>query len=266
MRHAELPAIAALAPTAPTRPAAGLGGADGSFARLFSDVQGEVTQYIQQGDSGAGASALNAEGALLRARVAGLLGESSSAPLVYDADGEADGTAAGQYDQSRQPGAGTPGTGSAAQQAFLKNIAPWASQAAQQLGVAPELVAAHAALESGWGQRPLLANGGASSNNLFGIKAGAKWEGAVSDAATTEYINGEPVKTRERFRAYPDAASAFQDYAQMLLNNPRYRGVLNTGNDAQAFARGLAKGGYATDPGYATKLARLATSLMRRDG
>lgn len=263
MRHAELNPIAALTPTAPTRPTQGVGGGDGGFARLFSDVQSEVTQYIQQGDSGAGASTLNAEGALLRARVAGLLTDPAATLLPGETDGQLEAESGGQ---GGAHGGSAGGASSTAQQAFLKSIAPWASQAAQQLGVAPELVAAHAALESGWGQRPLLNGGGATSNNLFGIKAGSRWNGAVSDAATTEYVNGEPIKTRERFRAYPDAASAFQDYAQMLLNNPRYRGVLNTGNDAQAFARGLAKGGYATDPGYATKLERLATSLMRRNG
>ncbi|KAK0350290.1 Mannosyl-glycoprotein endo-beta-N-acetylglucosaminidase, partial [Friedmanniomyces endolithicus] len=146
--------------------------------------------------------------------------------------------------------------------AFLDSIAPWARQAARQLGVAPELVQAHAALESGWGQRPLRTADGASSHNLFGIKAGAGWEGAAGESTTTEYVNGAALKTRERFRAYPDAASAFQDYARVLTDNPRYRAALNTGNDAQAFAQGLARGGYATDPGYAAKLARIAASLQ----
>lgn len=259
MRHADLQPLSPALPTAPTRPAAGLGGnGDGAFTRLFSQVESEVAQYIKQGDTSATASTLNAEGALLRARVEGWLPDLPASTLMgqgEDAPHEGDA-------QHGQPLTGN----SPVQQAFLKNIAPWASQAAQQLGVAPELVAAHAALESGWGQRPLLGANGATSNNLFGIKAGASWRGAVSDAATTEYVNGSPVKTRERFRAYPDPASAFQDYAQMLLNNPRFRGVLNTGNDAHAFAQGLARGGYATDPAYATKLARLATSLMRRGG
>lgn len=243
MRHVDL-TIPSIAPTASTnatsatRPTAAIGGGEG-FGRMFSELQGEVAQFIEHGDSGtSAASTLNAEGALLRARASGLLNA--------EVDGVApDGAAASSPEQ----------------QAFLDSIAPWARKAAARLGVAPELVSAHAALESGWGQRPLRTGDGASTHNLFGIKAGAAWDGATSDAATTEYVGGEALKTRERFRAYPDAASAFDDYARMLLENPRYRGALNTGSDAHAFAQGLARGGYATDPAYAAKLAKVAATL-----
>ena len=246
MRHVDL-TTRATAPTAATsatnatRPTAAPGGGTG-FGSLLNDVASEVTAYIQHGDAdGGAASTLSAEGALLRARATG---------LIMDGSESADGVEA--------PNAARPPQ----QQAFLDSIAPWARQAAQQLGVAPELVQAHAALESGWGQRPLRVEGGASSHNLFGIKAGPRWNGATGDSTTTEYVNGAALTTRERFRAYPDAASAFQDYARVLLDNPRYRGALNTGNDAQAFAQGLARGGYATDPDYASKLARIAGKLQ----
>jgi flagellar protein FlgJ len=66
--------------------------------------------------------------------------------------------------------------------------------------------------------------------------------------------------------AAPDGASAFRDYARMLLENPRYRGAIGAGGDANAFAQGLAKGGYATDPAYAAKLARLAGKLQGING
>lgn len=249
MRHADF-SIAPTAPTAAaaaTRPTAGFGGGgDASFGRLFSELQGEVNAYIQHGDAGAdggAASSLSAEGALLRLRARG---------LIMGEDESVEGAAA-----SGGAAANTP-----EQQAFLDSIAPWARQAAERLGVAPELVQAHAALESGWGQRPLRTADGASSHNLFGIKAGAAWQGATGESTTTEYVNGAALKTRERFRAYPDAASAFQDYARVLSDNPRYRAALNTGSDAHAFAQGLARGGYATDPGYAAKLARIAGSLQ----
>jgi flagellar protein FlgJ len=250
MRHVDL-TTRATAPTAATsaanatRPTAASGGGTG-FGSLLNDVASEVAAYIQHGDpDGGAASALSAEGALLRARATGLIMDGTEG-----ADGADDVPAPNAVARPPQ------------QQAFLDSIAPWARQAAQQLGVAPELVQAHAALESGWGQRPLRAPGGASSHNLFGIKAGPRWNGATGDSTTTEYVNGAALTTRERFRAYPDAASAFQDYARVLLDNPRYRGALNTGNDAQAFAQGLARGGYATDPDYASKLARIAGKLQ----
>jgi peptidoglycan hydrolase FlgJ len=252
MRHADfsMPSMQPTAATTATRPTAGMDGGSGAgFGRMFSEVQGEVAAYIQHGDAGeaGGAASLNAEGAIWRARAAGLI----SGETAVDGPDGVDATNA----------AGTP-----EQRAFLESIAPWAQQAAQQLGVAPELVSAHAALESGWGQRPLRESNGESSHNLFGIKAGGGWQGAVNESATTEYVAGAAIKTRERFRSYPDAGAAFRDYAQMLIDNPRYKGALGVGGDARAFAQGLARGGYATDPAYAAKLERLATKLQNSGG
>ncbi|AVY93327.1 flagellar assembly peptidoglycan hydrolase FlgJ [Microvirgula curvata] len=142
---------------------------------------------------------------------------------------------------------------------FVQQIAPHARQAAANLGVTPNLVVAHAALESGWGKRNIRNADGSNSHNLFGIKAGGSWQGKTTDIVTTEYENGSPKKKVERFRAYDNYGEAFADYAKLLQNNPRYAGALNTGADAVSFARGLARGGYATDPAYAEKLARVAT-------
>jgi flagellar protein FlgJ len=239
MRHAEFStsSISATLPTEGTRPTAAIGGGSG-FGQAFATVQGEVADFIQNG-GGPSAPELTPEGSLYRSRsAAGVL----AAPETDDSAASGD------------------------QQAFLDSIAPWAREAADKLGVAPELVQAHAALESGWGQRPIRAGDGASSHNLFGIKASGKWDGAVAESATTEYVGGAAIKTKEKFRSYPDGASAFRDYAQMLLDNPRYKGAIGAGNDAQAFAQGLAKGGYATDPAYAAKLARLASKLQDSKG
>jgi len=235
MRHAEFTtSIPALTPTAATRPTASIGGAGGNFGGVFNEVQGEVADFIQNGGGAWTSSAtLSAEGRVWAARTS----ETANA-LIGDGNASTD------------------------QQAFLESIAPWAREAADKLGVAPELVSAHAALESGWGQRPLKNADGSSTHNLFGIKAGSTWRGDVADAGTTEYVGGAAVKTSARFRAYPDQASAFRDYAQMLIDNPRFRGALGTGSDAHAFASGLAKGGYATDPAYAAKLSRLAGKLQ----
>ena len=141
-----------------------------------------------------------------------------------------------------------------AQQAFLQAIRPHAEAAAARLGVAPELVAAHAALESGWGRH-------APGNNMFGIKAGGNWQGAVQALATLEVEDGATVARTERFRGYGDLAGSFNDYAGLLLDNPRYQRALNTGSDAHAFARALQAGGYATDPAYADKLSRVAAGI-----
>ena len=206
-----------------------------SFSATFQQVQGEVARFIEQG--GGNASTLSPQGQAYL---------NSSAPA----------NVLGSINQGGEIGE--------VQQQFLASIKPWTEETGARLGVAPELVAAHAALESGWGQRPLR-QGTADTHNLFGIKAGAKWQGEVTNALTTEYAgdSGTALKKTERFRSYPDQASAFRDYAQVLLDNPRYRAALNTGADASAFAQGLARGGYATDPNYAAKLSQLAARLQR---
>jgi len=226
----------------PSRPAAAAGAMGGaSFASTFRAVQHDVADFLAHGSGSAasssgGATNLSVEGMALLQRT---------------------GPAQGAIDSD----AIDPQT----RQQFLASIQPWAEETGQRLGVSPQVVAAHAALESGWGQHPLRA-AGQDSNNLFGLKAGGGWQGAVASAQTTEYQNGLAVKKTERFRSYPDAASAFRDYADLLTSNPRYQNALNTGSDARAFARGLAQGGYATDPAYADKLSQLATQLMRGGG
>ncbi|SDV46946.1 glucosaminidase domain-containing protein [Chitinasiproducens palmae] len=151
--------------------------------------------------------------------------------------------------------------GSSAQERFLGQILPHAERVARRLGVAPELIAAHAALESGWGTRPIPGRDGKSSHNLFGIKAGDAWRGASSAAWTTEFARGAARRGRDEFRTYPGFSAAFDDYASLLLENSRYSGLVNAGSDARRFARALQAGGYATDPRYASKLAQLAEQI-----
>lgn len=74
---------------------------------------------------------------------------------------------------------------------------------------------------------------------------------------TTEYINGVPRKMIDKFRAYDSYAESFRDYANLIGRNARYAGAAQAGADATQFARGLARGGYATDPQYASKLAQV---------
>jgi flagellar protein FlgJ len=67
------------------------------------------------------------------------------------------------------------------------------------------------------------------------------------------------------FRAYASADECMQDYARVLGQNPRYAAALNTGGDAAAFGSALQRGGYATDPDYANKLAGVARQLKSAD-
>lgn len=145
-------------------------------------------------------------------------------------------------------------------QAFVSTLWPSAVAASRQTGIPPQFLLAQAALESGWGRRePRLADG-RPSYNLFGIKAGAGWNGAVAEASTTEYdANGQERRVVERFRAYASYAEAFADHARLLASQPRYAQVLGA-RDAASFAHGLQNAGYATDPAYADKLLRVIGS------
>jgi flagellar protein FlgJ len=141
--------------------------------------------------------------------------------------------------------------------AFQEKLADAAEEAEQATGVPAKFMLGQAALETGWGKRMIRNADGTSSNNLFGIKAGADWKGKVANAVTTEYVNGKPHTRVEKFRAYDSHADAFKDYANMIGKNPRYEKVLQHGGDASTFAHGLQRAGYATDPQYAAKLSRI---------
>jgi flagellar protein FlgJ len=132
---------------------------------------------------------------------------------------------------------------------------PHAKEAERQTGVPASFILGQAALESGWGKGQIRNPDGSNSFNLFGVKA-TGWKGPATNVATTEYEAGQPVRQRAAFRSYGSYTEAFADYARMLSSSPRYAGVVKTASTAEAFAGGMQKAGYATDPQYASKLAR----------
>ena len=147
------------------------------------------------------------------------------------------------------------------QQDFVRRLTPSALQASRETGVPAQLMLGQAALETGWGQREIRLPDGGNSYNLFGIKAGSNWNGKVAEVTTTEYHNGVPSKQVEEFRAYGSYAEAFNDYAHLLRDNPRYAGVMQEGQSAPATARALQSAGYATDPNYADKLVKVMSRI-----
>ncbi len=149
--------------------------------------------------------------------------------------------------------------GNPAQNEFLQRMLPHAQEAERATGVPASFILGQAALESGWGRGEIRRADGGTSHNLFGIKATRGWQGEVAPARTTEYEGGQPVRQVAKFRSYGSYAEAFTDYARMLLNSPRYgdavRSAATTGT-AEGFASAMQRAGYATDPHYASKLAR----------
>ncbi|MGO4220266.1 flagellar assembly peptidoglycan hydrolase FlgJ [Lysobacter sp. TAF61] len=141
-------------------------------------------------------------------------------------------------------------------EAFVRSIWPHAQKTAAELGVPAKALVAQAALETGWGRR-LAGQDGASSHNLFGIKAGGRWNGQRMSANTHEYVDGTRRSERADFRAYTSPADSFADYAR-VLGNPRYASARGAGDDVHRFASALQQAGYATDPSYAAKISAIA--------
>lgn len=199
---------------------------DGSaFSALFAQTRSEVNHFIEEGSSLA--MPLSPEGFALR-------NATHSLPSgAMDAD----------------------------KHAFIEQMQPYAREASAKLGVASDILLAHAALESGWGKAPVTKANGQNAFNLFGIKAAAGWRGEHATVLTTEFENGASVKKMDHFRAYADYRSAFQDYTAFFSESKRFRPALGTGNSAEAFASALAKGGYATDPAYAEKLLKVVDAV-----
>ncbi|MCV2354982.1 flagellar assembly peptidoglycan hydrolase FlgJ [Paucibacter sp. B2R-40] len=150
-------------------------------------------------------------------------------------------------------------------QSFIQKHDSAAKAAEAQTGIPASFMLAQAAHESGWGKREITGAGGTPSFNVFGIKATSSWTGRVTEVQTTEFVDGKPQKVMAKFRAYASYEESFKDYAKMIGSNERYSKVVAQAQSggAEGFARGLQKAGYATDPEYAQKLARVINTTVR---
>ena len=156
-------------------------------------------------------------------------------------------------------------TPTAGQVEFVNKLSDAAAKAEKESGIPASFMLGQAGHETAWGQHEIKQKGGAPSFNVFGIKAGANWNGKVAEVTTTEYSNGVAEKKVARFRAYGSYEEAFKDYAKLIGDSPRYAQAKLQTNSPQAFASGLQKAGYATDPEYAAKLSRaINTTLQMR--
>jgi flagellar protein FlgJ len=152
--------------------------------------------------------------------------------------------------------AGPTGTMTNAQ--FLAASIGPAQQSQREFGVPASITLAQAILESGWGRSKLSAN----DRNFFGMKCFT--QGAFANGCHT-YVTNEctpaPASvcytTSASFRTYASATNSFRDHGSLLATATRYRNAFNYKTNPVQFAVEIQKGGYATDPLYATKLAKI---------
>lgn len=151
----------------------------------------------------------------------------------------------------------------ASQVAFVSRHSEVANKVERESGIPASFMLGQAGHETGWGRFEIKVKGGAPSFNLFGIKAGAGWTGKVAEVTTTEYVNGVAHRKVAKFRAYDSYEDSFKDYARLISESPRYAKVRAQTSSVHAFASGLQKAGYATDPEYAAKLSRAINTTLQ---
>ena len=146
---------------------------------------------------------------------------------------------------------------------FVKRHGDAADRVAKATGLPAGFMLGQAGHETGWGKHEIKQKDGTPSFNLFGIKAGPKWTGKVAEDTTTEYVDGVAKKTVAKFRAYDSYDASFRDYARLITETPRYAQAKKQTSSPLAFASGLQRAGYATDPEYANKLSRAINTTLR---
>jgi flagellum-specific peptidoglycan hydrolase FlgJ len=154
------------------------------------------------------------------------------------------------YGRHQQPTTTPQVPGTAAQQAFISQVAPGAMAAQVRYGIPAAVTIAQAIEESGWGQSVLAVR----DHNLFGIKGTGP---AGSDVLPTqEYDNGQWVTQTAAFKVYHNVAESIADHSQLLATGSSYAQAMADRHVPDAFAADLT-GVYATDPSYGTNLIAL---------
>jgi len=143
---------------------------------------------------------------------------------------------------------------------FIKQLRPYAEQAAKKLGVDANVLLAQSALETGWGKSVIKAKDGSSSHNLFNIKADRSWKGQQTKVETLEFKQGVAKKEIAGFRSYQSYQESFNDYVDFIKTNPRYKTAIKMAEKAERYVHELQQAGYATDPKYAEKVMKIYNS------
>lgn len=125
---------------------------------------------------------------------------------------------------------------------YIQRWAPLAMEEMKRTGIPASIKLAQAIVESAAGTSYLAR----VANNHFGIKCHG-WSGPG--------VYKDDDAPNECFRKYPSAEASFRDHSEFLRTRRRYAFLFELNPlDYRAWAHGLKKAGYATNPRYPEKL------------
>lgn len=129
---------------------------------------------------------------------------------------------------------------------YIKKYRKIAIKEMRIYGVPASITLAQGILESGNGKSRLAKKG----RNHFGIKCTSDWNGRT--------IREDDDKKDECFRRYRKAKHSYRDHSEFLATKKRYAFLFEYDKkDYKAWANGLKKAGYATNPNYPSLLINL---------
>lgn len=136
---------------------------------------------------------------------------------------------------------------------YIREHAPLALTEMYYSGIPSSIKLAQGILESGCGQSRLARDGA----NHFGIKCKTYWLGDTV-LVKDDDLDSTGQLIESCFRKYPDVAQSYKDHSEFLMNTPRYSDLFQIDRtDYTAWANGLQRCGYATNPQYANLLIAL---------
>lgn len=123
---------------------------------------------------------------------------------------------------------------------YIQKFAPYAVEEMEKYKIPASITLAQGLLETAGGQSRLALEG----KNHFGIKCKEEWTGK-----TMKHTDDAP---NECFRVYEDPRQSYEDHSIFLATRKYYTGLFKLDpKDYKAWAHGLKKAGYATNPRYA---------------
>jgi len=127
--------------------------------------------------------------------------------------------------------------------AYIERFEKVAIAEMTKFGIPASIQMAQALVESGAGKSKLATK----NNNHFGIKCFSK------KCKKGHCANFSDDHHKDFFRQYPTAWESWRDHSKFIVEG-KYKDLLPHRDDYKAWANGLSKHGYATDPAYADKL------------